>query len=125
MVLLALIYPWINFKYQNQIDHIFPKSLITEKKLKQRGYSEEKIKFYIEHCDSIANLQLLNEIPNKEKSCKEFDAWLNEIFTDEISKNEYMTRHYIPKIDLAFDNFENFIKEREKLILEKLYIELL
>lgn len=125
MVLLALIYPWINFKYQNQIDHIFPKSLMTEKKLKQRGYSEEKIKFYLEHCDSIANLQLLNEIPNKEKSCKEFDAWLNEIFSDEISKNDYMTKHYIPKIDLDFNNFENFIKEREKLILEKLYIELL
>ena len=36
-----------------------------------------------------------------------------------------MTKHYIPKIDLDFNNFENFIKEREKLILEKLYIELL
>lgn len=125
MVLLALIYPWINFKYQINIDHIFPKSLMTEKKLKQRGYSEEKIKFYLEYCDSIANLQLLNEVPNKEKSSKELNVWLNEMFSDDISKNEYMIKHYIPKIDLDFDNFENFIKEREKLILDKLYVELL
>lgn len=79
----------------------------------------------MDHCDSIANLQLLNEIPNKEKSCKEFDAWLNEVFYDESSRYEYMSKHYIPKIDLSFSNFENFIKEREKLILEKLCLELL
>lgn len=125
MVILSLIYPYINFKYQFHIDHIFPKSLMTEKKLKQKGISEEKIQFYLDHCDSIANLQLLNEIPNKEKSCKEFDAWLNEVFNDESSRIEYMAKHYIPKIDLSFSNFENFIREREKLILEKLYSELL
>jgi hypothetical protein len=31
-----------------------------------------------------------------------------------------MKKHYIPDIDLSFDNFEEFLSKRKKLIFDKL-----
>ena len=36
--------------------------------------------FYLEHVDLLANLQLLEGIPNQEKNDSDFDDWLNETF---------------------------------------------
>jgi hypothetical protein len=38
--------------------------------------------------NSIANLQLLEDIPNIEKSDMEFKKWLNETYKDNAEKND-------------------------------------
>ena len=94
--ILATIYPSLNFRGKFHEDHIFPKTLFTEKKLKKLGIPEEDIPFYLNNYNCIANLQLLEGIPNQEKSKKMFDEWIEESYPDEIARKTYMERNYIP-----------------------------
>ncbi len=118
---LALLYPNLDFRNKFHQDHIFPKSYFTYKKLNKMGIKDDDILFYLENYNFIANLQLLEGVPNAEKNKKYFKQWLDETFPDEEEKKLYMTRNYIPQnISLDFNNFKEFFKEREKLIAKKL-----
>lgn len=111
---LASIYPSLDFNNKFHQDHIFPKSQFTEKKLTAKGIPQEKIKFYIDNYNCLANLQLLEGTLNTEKSDKDFKAWLDESNFD---KKTFMEKHYIPTdIDLSIENFEQFINARKELI---------
>lgn len=57
---------------------------------------------------------------NKEKNDKDFADWLAENFADPDKLQNYKHKHYIPSVDLAFTNFEEFFEEREKLLIMKL-----
>lgn len=115
--ILAFIYPSLDFRNKFHQDHIFPKKLFTHKRLKMRNIDEDKIEFYLNNYNYIANIQLLEGIPNQEKSGKDFDKWIKEQYPDKKDREAYMNKHYIPDIDLSLDNFQEFIKEREKLIV--------
>lgn len=125
LVIMSILYPWADLRNNFHVDHMHPKSGFTKKKLQKRGISEDSIEFYLENYNYIGNLQLLESIPNIEKSNMDFDKWI----TDTISKeamDDYKSKHYIPKnIDLSITNFEQFLDEREKMIIQKLESELL
>ena len=114
---LAFIYPSLDFRNKFHQDHIFPKKNFTPKRLKKYGIAEDKIDFYMNNYNYLANLQLLEGVPNQEKSSKDFSQWLNDKYPDKTDKKEYMKRHYIPDIDLTLDNFEEFVQKREKLLV--------
>jgi hypothetical protein len=113
---LAFIYPSLDFRNKFHQDHIFPQHLFTSKRLKKRGIDEDQIDFYLENYNCLANIQLLEGVPNQEKSGKDFDLWLLEKYPNKKDRKAYMERHYIPDIDLSLENFEEFIEERKKLI---------
>lgn len=115
---LALLYPSLDYRNKFHQDHIFPKHLFTPTKLRKRGYSEEKIKYYLDNYNYLANLQLLEGIPNQEKSGKLFDQWLSEEFSNPLERANYMKKNYIPDIDLSIDNFEEFIEKRKCIMIE-------
>ncbi len=121
---LSILYPWADFRNHFHLDHIFPKSRFTVKKLEKRGYSQEKIAFYMDNVNYLGNLQLLEEIPNKEKSDREFEDWLNECYADPIKRKDYMQKHYIPDGKVGFDDFEDFFTKREELLIAALRKEL-
>jgi len=74
----------------------------------------------LKNCNYIGNLQLLEEIPNEEKSNMDFKAWLKQTYPAEDERKEYMKKHFIPQdVDLSFSNFEEFFRSRNKLILQK------
>jgi hypothetical protein len=114
---LAFIYPSLDFRNKFHQDHIFPKKLFTTKRLAKRGIPESDIEFYLDNYNYLANLQLLEGVPNQEKSSKDFDTWIKEKYPNKNERKSYMERHYIPDINLSLENFEEFIKEREKLIV--------
>jgi len=37
---------------------------------------------------------------------------------------DYKKKHYVPNVDLSFTNFDEFLVEREKLLIDKLRKEL-
>lgn len=115
---LVPIYPTLDFNNKFHQDHIFPKHLFTINKLKKRGYSDEKIDFYMENFNCLANLQMLEGIPNQEKAGKYFDQWVTEKYPDIERRKEYMRKNYIPDIGLSFDNFEEFISARKQLMTD-------
>lgn len=117
---LALLYPTLDFRNQFHLDHIFAKSYFTKRKLTDIGIPQSKHDFYLEHCNSIINLQLLEGTPNIEKSDQKYSDWLDSTFLDPIRKSEYMGKNYIPDIDLDFTNFDTFIAQRKSLLFDKL-----
>jgi uncharacterized protein with ParB-like and HNH nuclease domain len=117
--ILALLYPSLDFRNKFNQDHIFPKSSFTKKKLGNNGIDESKIEFYLNNFNCLANLQLLEVIPNNEKSDVDFKQWLLKTYPDEQSRKDYMNKHYIPDIDLGIENFEEFIFKRKELMFNK------
>ena len=91
------------------IDHIQPKSL-----LQQANISAQKI-------HSLSNYQLLDEGTNRgDKRAKELNKWLAN--WKEAELNQYLERHLIP-LDpnlWLLDNFDAFLSERSKTIVEKI-----
>lgn len=116
---LSLLYPNLDFRNMFHIDHIFPKSQFTKVKLRGRGILVDDIETYQTHFNYLGNLQLLESIPNLEKLDKDFSIWINEIYPNLKDQKEYRERHLIPDVDLNFNNFIEFFKEREKLVIEK------
>jgi len=92
----------------NDIDHIHPKSILLNK-----GVEWEKI-------NNIGNFQLLDYSTNRgNKNDSELKDWINEIIEN---KRNYLDMHLIPKDEDLWlsDRFEDFLTERQKLIIEKL-----
>lgn len=80
----------------------------------------ETIEFSVENHDYIANLQLIEGVPNQEKSNKDFETWLDNHCSTSEEKMEYKRRHLIPSMDLKLENFDEFMTEREDIIKKRL-----
>lgn len=117
---LSMLYPWLKYNQHFHMDHIYPRSMFHERQLSKHNIPVEDWAFYKEYCDSLANLQLLKGLPNQEKSDQEFEAWLQGSCDTPADLEHYRRSHLIPDVALAFANFPAFIRERERLILEKL-----
>lgn len=116
---LAVLYPTLDFRNRFHIDHIFPKSLFRRKTLLKSGVVENKIDEFIENIDYLANLQLLEGVPNMEKSNKDFQEWLFQTYPNVQARQDYMEKNYIPDIDLSLTNFDDFFDKRTELMREK------
>lgn len=123
LVILSILYPWADLRHNFHVDHIYPKSSFTAKKLKAKGVEEDKIADFIADYNYLGNLQLLEEIPNIEKKAMDFDTWLKDkIPSDELA--DYKNKHYIPNVGYDLNNFNVFLEEREKLLMGRLMREL-
>lgn len=125
LIVMSILYPWADLRNNFHIDHIYPKSKFTARKLAKRGISEDDIQYYIDNVNFIGNLQLLEATPNEEKNSKDFDEWLKEAFPNPVQLKEYKDKHYIPDVDLSFNNFKEFLEDRETLIADTLKKELM
>jgi hypothetical protein len=117
---LSLLYSTLDYRNKFHIDHIFPRHLFTEKKLLKLGIAEDQVWSYILKRDSLANLQLLEGLPNQEKTGQDFKKWFYETYPTETERKDYLKKHYIPDVDLEIGNFLEFFEKRESLIRERL-----
>jgi hypothetical protein len=118
---LSFLYPALDFRNRFHQDHVFPRSFFKRSELRKHKIPESKVEFYLENYDYIGNLQLLEGVPNEEKSNREFEEWLNINFPSDDERRDYMRRNYIPQnIDLSFANFERFLIERNSSLLHAL-----
>lgn len=125
LIVMSILYPWANLKNNFHIDHIHPKVKFTKKTLKKYGVPEKQIEFYMKNFNYLANLQLLEEIPNKEKKDSFFDEWVKKQYSDPEQRKDYMKKHYIPDVNFAFTNFDKFFTERKNLLFAALKKELM
>ncbi|NBW71743.1 MAG: DUF262 domain-containing protein [Flavobacteriia bacterium] len=115
--ILSLLYPQLDYNNQFHIDHIFPKSLFTKTNLRKRGIAEEDIDTYYDWFNYLGNLQLIGAIQNIEKTNIEFKPWLNKVYPEKRNQDQFKEVHYIPSVELDFENFIEFVEEREKLLI--------
>lgn len=118
--ILSLLYPGLDVRYAFHQDHVHPKASFTKRKLMEMGVPGDQINFFLEHVDCVPNLQLLESVPNQEKSDMDFLAWLNETHPTQEAQSDYRRRHMIPELDLGLTNFIEFFKGRSALMAAKL-----
>ncbi len=111
--------PVLDLRNKFHIDHIFPRSMFTRTKLLKRGVPEDNIDFYLEQVDRLPNLQLLEGIPNQEKSDTDFKDWLATNNVSKQGRADFMSKNFIPDIDLSLTNFRDFIEKRRELLKQK------
>lgn len=112
--ILAMLYPDMDYKNNNfHQDHLHPAS--TYDQLKQEH--KEKLGWTV--YNSILNLQMLDSNENMSKNAKPLDAWITEQ-TKSKDKDRFIESHLIPKVNYSLENFDNFIVERKKILVEKL-----
>lgn len=121
-LVLSLLYPNLDYRNQFHQDHIHPKSFFRSKrKLTSKGIPQENQDYFVNNHNYLANLQLLEGIPNQEKSDIEFQKWLNITYKDTEARSDFMRKNYIPvDMDLSFSNFAEFLEARKDLIKQKL-----
>ena len=68
--LLALLYPGVDVRNEFHIDHVFPKSKLTEARLRSAGLDDDAVADARYYANTIANLQLLEGPLNEAKLAK-------------------------------------------------------
>lgn len=116
---------WYGFNYQPalkgnlpQIDHIFPQSELKKFKVANPETGKMNImKYHQEERDQIGNLMLLTAAENGGGGKTDIvpEVWF------EGKPEEYLDLHLIPKDKSLWkmENYEKFVKERNKLIIKK------
>ena len=117
---LVLLYPTLDYRNRFHIDHIHPRSKFSKRKLQQESILDNDIDLCLENVDLLPNLQLLEGIPNQEKSDTAFADWLKRTCRTAEDRSSYMKRHFIPNVDLSFSNFTEFVKMRKALMKDEL-----
>jgi hypothetical protein len=100
-----------------EVDHIFPRSQLSQENLvDEYGMRLARASRYESLRDNILNLQFLTPDENSEKSDLSFVEWLEGRHDSQIE------RHYIPEDSDTYKltNFEEFLNERENLIVNRL-----
>jgi len=113
---LALLYPTLDFRNAFHIDHIFARSTFSRSTLMKKGVSADDVDSFVSLVNLLPNLQLLEGIPNQEKSDADFKDWLRDNYPSKPDRTEYMAKHFIPEVDFSVPNFRTFIGERRALL---------
>lgn len=101
-------------------DHIFPISKFNNEEYSKLGLLPEQIAFYEKNANSISNLHLLSKSVNIKKSDADFIDWSSN------QNDAFLCASTIPSgISYDFSNFQEFVEERKKLIIQKLSEKLL
>lgn len=116
--ILALFYPNIDLSNKFNLDHMHPKDLFDD--YAKVSSFDRKTAFAM--YNSIVNLQMLGENQNKSKNNMSLKDWVTATTK---SRKDLLTETYLPEtINLDTTNFEEFYKERKKLLSDKLCKEL-
>jgi hypothetical protein len=81
------------------------------------GLSEEQSDAFINACNGLSNLQLLQATQNIEKSDKQFSEWLSLTYTSPTDRDSFLMQNYMDTSDsLVFEDFLSFVATRRKAL---------
>ena len=118
--LLSLLLPFIDLRNQFHVDHIFPASRFTDRRLKGAGVPDDKIAAFRERKDRLANLQLLQGAVNIEKSATMPAEWLSKTYANDASRREYEERHLLGHVPDPIREFDTFYDARRERLKERI-----
>jgi len=115
---LQMLYPNLGYESNKfHIDHIYPKSRFRKG---EKGLPQQIKETLAEHPENdLFNLQLLKGEINQEKLNMMPNEWMDSLRE---KKEQYIKDNYIPEnIELSWENFDEFRKQRTELIKKELY----
>jgi hypothetical protein len=118
---LAMLYPGLDLTRAFHEDHIFPKSSLTRAQLKKSGIPAGQIDDYVSRVNKLANLQLLEGLPNIEKQAAMPGEWLaGPHFTSDAQRDQYLASNDLADLPLTLDAFIEFCDGRRARIEHRL-----
>jgi len=118
--LLSLLYPFVDFRNEFHVDHIFPKSRFTDAQLARQGFDGEQSWQLKERVNRLANLQLLDGPINRNKSDRLPLDWMESHFSDNTAREAYVNRHDLGAIPEDLKGFHAFYEARRERLLLRL-----
>ena len=118
---LAMLYPGLDLTMAFHVDHLFPRSLFTRARLLKAGVEPSDVEAYLERVDALANLQLLQGLPNVEKQATMPAAWLQgPHFVDDEKRRAYIERNDLDGLPQGLDGFVQFHDQRRAAMAARL-----
>ncbi len=119
--LLALLSPFIDLqRHQFHIDHIFPRSHFTRKRLHDAGVTTEEVDLFMDCANRIANLQLLDGTSNIEKKATLPAEWIAVKYPDEEARRNYCERYLLDQVPGEIGGFLRFYEFRRARLKERI-----
>ena len=118
--LLSLLFPFVDLRNQFHVDHIFPSSRFTDRRLSDAFVPDDKVAAFSDHKDRLANLQLLQGAVNIEKGATMPSEWLSETYADDASRHEYDERHLLGHVPDAITEFDIFYSARRARLKKRI-----
>ena len=118
--LLSLLFPFVDLRNQFHIDHVFPRSRFTTRRLGRACVPDEKVADYIDCRDRLANLQLLEGSKNTEKSAKMPSKWLAQEFPSSSNRRNYENLHLLGDVPESIAQFDVFYEARRRRLKEEI-----
>ena len=117
--LLSMLYPFVDTQNNKfHIDHVFPKSRFSSRRLRQAGVPEDDVAEYQDRADRLPNLQLLAGDLNQSKSDTLPRQWI--AMFDARASREYAKHHDLGDIPSDITGFNAFYEARRDLIFGRL-----
>lgn len=120
--LLSLLYPGMNFRNEFHMDHVFPRSRLTRRRLLSEGFTADAVDALVTQADQLPNLQLLEGPVNTSKQDKLPYAWLLAQFPDVDARDAYIRRHDLVNVPADAAGFDAFYAARQAQMGQRLRV---
>ena len=118
--LLALLYPFVDVRNNKfHIDHVFPRSRFSSKRLRCAGVPEDDVPVFQDRANRLPNLQLLVGEDNEGKGDKLPQQWMAETFGAN-GATEHAERHDLGEVPADITDFNVFYEARRDRLLGRL-----
>lgn len=113
--ILAMLYPHLDYKNNNfHKDHLHPAAsydMLSD---------ELKNKYPWLMYNSVVNLQMLDANENESKGNMPLKDWVDKELQNTNNQKQFYDAHIIPNVDLSLENFDEFYRERKKMLAKRL-----
>lgn len=118
--LLALLYPGVDTRNEFHMDHVFPRSLFTARKLAEAGVDGELHDEYQDLRDRLPNLQLLEGSVNVSKQATLPARWVLDHQPDPVARAGWLAAHDLSGLPDDLGGFLDFYDKRREAMLGRL-----
>lgn len=119
VLLLTLLYPWVEMNQSYHKDHVFPRSLFHKPTLMKAGIEEADIESYKKRVDLLPNLQLLPGLLNQEKSSMYPADWARDHLSDH-KRQQYLEQYDLGDLPTDLIGFPGFFVTRRETFRQRL-----
>lgn len=117
---LAMLFDHVDTRNQFHVDHVFPKSQLDPKRLREQGFSREEVEAFGSRRDRFANLQLLPGPENIDKSATAPDEWAARTYPTSDAMNSYLTLNELTELPHDAAAFREFFEARRRALGDRM-----
>lgn len=117
---LAMLFNHVDTRNQFHVDHVFPKSQLDPKRLREQGLDREEIEILVARRDQFANLQLLPGPENIDKSATAPDDWAARTYPISDAMESFLTLNELGSLPHDVAAFNDFFEARRQALGERI-----